>query len=147
MPEPVGPDLTYLVAISRLPIGTPAVVTPAPIMSNSDRWWPKQCGLPRPYAWRLQPGEDEAAGGRWSPSLHPGRTGSNSGFDDGTRIPVELDATGAGTTTLSDSDRATVVAYAADGRVLGETPVPPRDRRYAPVPGESAATSIVLSAN
>src|SRR4029453_2111117 len=61
--------------------------------------------------------------------------------------PCDLDPTGAAVTSLPLDTPATVRAYDADGKLLGQTPVQPSKAAYGPgLPGESPATRVVPSA-
>ncbi|XVU23145.1 hypothetical protein ACQPZJ_38680 [Actinoplanes sp. CA-054009] len=53
------------------------------------------------------------------------------------------DATGAAFATLPASSTATVTAYAADGSVIGDTPVPPFEIDSGGLPGDDRKTRIV----
>ncbi|SNY56463.1 hypothetical protein [Paractinoplanes atraurantiacus] len=53
------------------------------------------------------------------------------------------DAAGAAFTTLPTSGDATVTAYAADGSVIGATPVPPFETDSGGLPGDDLKTRIV----
>ncbi len=58
--------------------------------------------------------------------------------------PVDLDPTGAAVTSLPLDTPASVRAYDADGKLLGQTPVQPSKAAYGPgLPGESPATRVV----
>jgi hypothetical protein len=58
--------------------------------------------------------------------------------------PVDLDPTGAAVSSLPVDTPATVRAYDADGKLLGQTPVQPSKAAYGPgLPGESPATRVV----
>jgi len=102
----------------------------------------------RPYAWRVRAEEDDTAESGTVVVVAPS-TADRVEIQraDATTIPVSIDSTGTGTAELPEADRATVIAYAEDGRVLGETPIPPLDTGYSPIPGETEATSVVLAAH
>jgi hypothetical protein len=61
----------------------------------------------------------------------------------GTPVPVTLDASGAGRTTVPPDQPATVTAYAADGRLLGSTPVPLFESDSSRLPGDTPGTRVV----
>ncbi|GGO11384.1 hypothetical protein [Micromonospora parathelypteridis] len=56
--------------------------------------------------------------------------------------PVTLDVSNAGTTRIPPDQSATFTAYAADGRVLGTTPLPPVEADMSGLPGDSPATRV-----
>ncbi|MEW2591343.1 hypothetical protein AB0893_13090 [Micromonospora aurantiaca] len=57
-------------------------------------------------------------------------------------VAVALDASKAGTTRVPPDQPATLTAYAADGSVLGATPVPPVEADMSGLPGDSPATRV-----
>ncbi len=56
---------------------------------------------------------------------------------------VELGADGSGQGSVGPDEAATVRAYDGDGRLLGETPVPPFEVSWEGVPGDTRGTRIV----
>jgi hypothetical protein len=60
-------------------------------------------------------------------------------------VPVDLDTTGAAVTSPPLDIPASVRAYDADGKLLGETPVQPSKAALSPgLPGESPATRSAI---
>jgi hypothetical protein len=58
--------------------------------------------------------------------------------------PVDLDTTGAAVASLPLDTPASIRAYDADGKLLGQTPVQPSKAAHSPgLPGESTATRVV----
>ncbi|GIG87917.1 hypothetical protein [Plantactinospora endophytica] len=55
---------------------------------------------------------------------------------------VTLDASHAGTTRVPPDQPASLTAYAADGSVLGTTPLPPVEADMSGLPGDSPATRV-----
>ena len=97
----------------------------------------------RPIAWRMRAeGRDDrtdrvvvvAPAGAARLSLQPAGAPP---------VPLVPDATGAATVGLPPSAEATVTAYAADGSVLGTTPVPPFETDSGGLPGDTPKTRIV----
>jgi hypothetical protein len=97
----------------------------------------------RPLGWRLRAegGDDRTDQVRLS--TPPGTASATVTVGGGPAVPVALDASGAGTTAVPPDQPATVTAYAADGSVLGTTPVPLFENDSSRLPGDTLGTRIV----
>lgn len=97
----------------------------------------------RPVGWRLRTADGRDRTDQVMVATAGGTVSASVTVDGGAPAPVTLDASGAGTTTVPVGQAATVTAYAADGTVLGSTPVPPFEDRMSGLPGQSPATRVV----
>jgi len=97
----------------------------------------------RPLAWRMR------ADGRDDPTdrvyvvAPPGAARVTVTVGTGGPAAVALDASGFGAGAVPPDQPAKVTAYAADGRELATTPIPPFERSMGDLPGTTPGTRIV----
>jgi hypothetical protein len=97
----------------------------------------------RPLAWRLRAEGGDGRTDQVRLATPTGTTTATVTIGGGSPVPVALDASGAGTTAIPTDQPATVTAYAADGSVLGNAPVPPFEDDSSRLPGDTPGTRIV----
>ncbi|SNT36065.1 hypothetical protein SAMN05421812_10510 [Asanoa hainanensis] len=97
----------------------------------------------RPVGWRLRAEGGDDRTDRVLVSAPTGTATATVTVGDGSPVAVALDAAGFGTATVPPDQRATVTAYAADGSVLGSTPVPPFENTMSRLPGDTPGTRVV----
>jgi hypothetical protein len=104
---------------------------------------PARGAYTRPLAWRMR------ADGRDDPTdrvyvvAPPGAARVTVTVGTGEPAPVAVDASGFGSGTVPPDQPAKVTAYAADGREIATTPVPPFERSMGDLPGATRGTRIV----
>ncbi|MEV4620034.1 hypothetical protein AB0J74_15175 [Asanoa sp. NPDC049573] len=104
---------------------------------------PAENASARPVGWRLRAEGGDGRTGEVRVATAPGTATATVTIGGGSPVPVALDAWGAGTTTVPPDQPATVTAYAADGSILGSTPVPPFENDMSRLPGDTPGTRIV----
>jgi hypothetical protein len=97
----------------------------------------------RPLGWRLRAEGSDSPTDQVMVATPAGTATAAVTIGGGSPVPVALDASGAGTTAMPPDQAATVTAYAADGTVLGSTPVPPFESNSSRLPGDTPETRIV----
>ncbi|MDG4827335.1 hypothetical protein O7635_36290 [Asanoa sp. WMMD1127] len=97
----------------------------------------------RPIGWRLRAEGGDGRTDRVLVATPAGTATAAVTVAGGAPAPVELDPSGAGTTSVPPDQPATVTAYAADGTVLASTPVPPFENDSSLLPGDTPGTRIV----
>jgi hypothetical protein len=97
----------------------------------------------RPLGWRLRAEGGEGPTDQVMVATPAGTATAAVTIGGGSPVPVALDASGAGTAAVPLDQAATVTAYAADGTVLGSTPVPPFESNSSGLPGDTPGTRIV----
>ena len=97
----------------------------------------------RPIAWRMRAeGKDDRTG--QVIVVAPAGAARVSLTEAGAApVPVVLDPGGSGIATLAPDTTASVTAYAADGSVLGSTPVPAFETNSGGIPGDDLKTRVV----
>jgi hypothetical protein len=104
---------------------------------------PAEGAYTRPLAWRMR------ADGRDDPTdrvyvVAPrGTARVTVTVGTGAPAPVAVGASGLGTTSVPPDQPAKVTTYAADGREIASTPVPPFERSMGDLPGATRGTRIV----
>ncbi|NLT53303.1 MAG: hypothetical protein GXX79_01785 [Actinomycetales bacterium] len=109
---------------------------------------PAAGALDRPYAWRFLVYDDTRdsellVGSEQVAVSAPPTTHRAEIVVDGSTRPVTLDARGFGTATVPLSAEATVRAYAADGTLLGESPVYDASADDGDLPGATRTSRLV----
>ena len=97
----------------------------------------------RPIGWRMRAEGADDETDRVLVATAAGTATATVTIAGGSPVPVALDASGFGTTSVPPDQPATVTAYAADGSVLGSTPVPPFENNSSRLPGDTPGTRIV----
>jgi hypothetical protein len=97
----------------------------------------------RPLGWRLRAEGNDGRTDQVVVSTAAGTATATVTIGGGSPVPVALDEDGAGTTAVPPDQTATVTAYAADGTVLGSTPVPPFENDLSRLPGDTPGTRVV----
>lgn len=104
---------------------------------------PAEGAYTRPLAWRMR------ADGRDDPTdrayvvAPPGAARVTVTAGTGAPAPVAIDASGLGTAAIPPDQPATVTAYAAGGREIATTPVPPFEYSMGDLPGATRGTRVV----
>ncbi|GAA3726447.1 hypothetical protein GCM10022225_04440 [Plantactinospora mayteni] len=96
----------------------------------------------RPIAWRMRAEGKDAQTDRVLVVAPPGAATATVSAGDGAPIPVTLDASGFGTTTIAPNQPATVTAHAADGTTLASTPIPAFEGNSGGLPGDTPNTRV-----
>lgn len=97
----------------------------------------------RPIAWRMRAEGKDDRTGLVNVVAPAGAARATMTVAGAAAVPIALDATGFGTTTLDPGAEASVTSYAQDGSVLGVTPVPPFETNSGGIPGDDPKTRIV----
>ncbi|MGX7676196.1 hypothetical protein [Plantactinospora sp. DSM 117369] len=98
----------------------------------------------RPIAWRLRVEGAAARTDQVRVVAPAGAASATVTVAAGTPVPVDLDASGSGIATVPVDQPGTVTAYAADGAVLGSTPIPlGRESNFGQPPGDTPETRVV----
>ncbi|MGH3680067.1 MAG: hypothetical protein ACRDT2_07425 [Natronosporangium sp.] len=97
----------------------------------------------RPLGWRLRAEGSDGQTDQVVVATPAGTATAAVTIGGGSPVPVALDASGAGTTAVPPNQAATVSAYAADGTVLGSTPIPPFESNSSRLPGDTPGTRVV----
>ena len=97
----------------------------------------------RPIAWRMRAEGKDTRTDRVIVVTPPGAATATVTVQEGAPIPVTLDASGFGTTTIPPNEPAIVTAHAPDGTTLASTPVPAFESNSGGLPGDTPNTRIV----
>lgn len=97
----------------------------------------------RPFGWRLRAEGGDDRTDQVVVATPPGTATASVTIGAGPAVPVALDPSGAGRTTVPPDQPATVTAYAADGSVLGSTPIPHFADNSSSPPGATPETRVV----
>lgn len=97
----------------------------------------------RPIAWRMRAeGNGDTPTDRVIVVAPPGAATATVTAGDSAPIPVTLDASGSGTTTIAPNQSATITAHTADGITLGSTPIPAFETYSGGLPGDTPQTRV-----
>ncbi|ROT31537.1 hypothetical protein EF879_13975 [Micromonospora sp. HM5-17] len=97
----------------------------------------------RPFGWRLRAEGGDDRTDQVVVVTPPGTATASVTIGAGPEVPVALDPSGAGRTTVPTDQPATVTAYAADGSVVGRTPIPLFEDNISSPPGANPESRVV----